>query len=228
MGNEVAEQMDQRRDADLLSRLADALADPLRARLLAAVTEKPGIGIRQIAARVGETERKVRYHVEALHSAGLVEVQGEVRRRGAIERQFRATNSMMIDAVDEERISAAQQRRISLEILKLIMSDATASVASGHFGTHPGHCEVRLRGEIDEKGWQELAEIHLRAIEEAQDAIDRSVERRRMTGEDGFEVTSAMLLFEAPIWKQDRKANDPAIATFLPGKSSIDHEHPSS
>jgi DNA-binding transcriptional ArsR family regulator len=228
MRNEVAEQMDERRDAELLSRLADALADPLRARLMAAVTEKPGISIRQIAERIGEPERKVRYHVEALHSAGLVEVQGLVRRRGAVERRYRATTSMMIDAVDAERISEAQQRRISLEVLKMIMGDATVSVASGHFGTHPGHSEIRLRGEIDEEGWRELAEIHLRAMEDAQAAIDRSTERRRTTGEEGFEVTSAALLFEAPIWKQDRKANGPSVTTFLAKKSSIDDEHPSS
>lgn len=203
MGNEVAEQLDGRRDGDLVSRLADAVADPLRARLFAAVAEKPGISIRQIAKRVAEPERKVRYHVEALHAAGLVEVQGLGRRRGAVERQYRVTAAYVIDGADAEGISVDQQRRISVEILKMIMADATLSVASGHFGAAPGHCEIRLRGEIDEEGWQELAEIHIRAMEEAQDAIDRSTKRRRVTGEEGFEVTSAALLFEAPIWKQD-------------------------
>jgi DNA-binding transcriptional ArsR family regulator len=201
--NEVGDHLDERRDAELLSRLADAMADPLRARLFAAVAERPGVSIRQIAERIGEAERKVRYHVEALHSAGLLEIQGLRRRRGAVERQYRATTGMVIDAVDAERISLAQQRRISIEVLKLIMRDATMSVASGDFGTRSGHCEIRLRGEVDDEGWRELVEIHLRAMEDAQDAIDRSAERRRMTGEDGFEVTSAALLFEAPIWNRD-------------------------
>jgi DNA-binding transcriptional ArsR family regulator len=202
MGNEVAPDVEQR-DAALLRSLADAMADPLRGRILAAVCERPGISVREIAGWVGETNRKVRYHVEALHGHGLLEVHGEAKRRGAVERQYRATTPATLDTDDERLISAAQERRISVEVLKLVMADATASLGSGHFGTREGHCEMRFRGEVDSEGWNELSELLIRTAGEADDIIRRSGERREESGRPGVELTAAMLLFEAPIWNRE-------------------------
>ena len=119
-----------------------------------------------------------------------------------MERRYRVTTSSVIDGADEQRISPGQQRRISLEALKLIMSDATAAVASGHFGTREGHCEVRIHGEVDDEGWAELAELHRRTMREVQGVLERSAERREATDGDQVEVTAALLLFEAPIWDE--------------------------
>jgi DNA-binding transcriptional ArsR family regulator len=203
VGNDAAANAEGGRDADLLQRLADAMADPFRARLLAAVTERPGISVREITGWVGGTDRKVRYHMEALAEAGLVEVQGEVRRRGALERQYRSTTPNVVGDLGGQHLEGAQERRISLEVLKMVMGDATTSVAAGRFGTREGHCETRIRGELDSQGWEDLAALFLRSTEEAQEVIRRSVERRRETGDRGTEVTAALLLFEAPIWNRD-------------------------
>lgn len=191
------------RDAELLRNLADAMADPLRIRLLAAVSERPGISVREMAEWVGEPPRKVRYHIEALLSQGLVAVQGEARRRGAIEHQYRAATQMMLETDDEALISAAQERRISVEVLKMVMADATGAVASGHFGAREGHAEMRLRGEVDEAGWDELADLLLRTAREAQAIIKESGGRCAEKGEKGLELTAALLLFEAPIWNRE-------------------------
>jgi DNA-binding transcriptional ArsR family regulator len=188
----------QSRDPELVRKLADAMADPIRARLLAAVSDKPGLSIRQIADRIGEPGRKVRYHLEALQAEGLVEVEGQGHRRGAVERYFRTTTEMIITESEESQISAAKQRRISLEVLKLVMADATSSVASGYFGTREGHAEVRLRGELDESGWREMADLLVRATTEAEEIILRSAGRVSRSDEEGVEVTAALLLFEAP------------------------------
>jgi hypothetical protein len=204
MGCDGAVESQRRRDAELLRRLADAMADPFRSRLLTAVTERPGVSVREIAEWLGETSRKVRYHMEALHSLGLVEVDGEVRRRGAIERQYRNTTANILYTEDERGLLPAQERRISVEVLKMVMGDATGSVAAGHFGAREGHCETRVRGEVDDQGWDELAELFARTTDAADQIIDRSVERRKQTGDRGVEVTAALLLFEAPIWNRDQ------------------------
>lgn len=203
MGENLPPGPEQGRDAELLRNLADAMADPLRTRILAAATEKPGISIREIAGWVGETNRKVRYHVEALYAQGLLEVQGEAKRRGAVERQYRGTTPAILHTDDERLISSAQERRISLEVLKMVMADATGSVASGHFGAREGHCEMRIRGEVDLNGWNELSALLIRMTEEVEDIIRRSSERREEIGEKGLEVTTALMLFEAPIWNRE-------------------------
>jgi DNA-binding transcriptional ArsR family regulator len=179
------------------------MADPLRIRIFTAVAERPGISVREIAERVGATNRKIRYHVEALQAQGLVEVQGEAKRRGAVERQYRSTTKATLSTDDERLISPAQERRIALEVLKMVMADATGSVASGHFGAREGHCELRIRGEVDVDGWNELSELLIRTTAEAEDIIRRSGTRSEETDEKGLEVTTAMLLFEAPIWNRE-------------------------
>src|ERR1700742_4729050 len=117
MGEQVPAGPEGARDAQLLRNLADAMADPLRARIMAAIAERPGISVREIAGWVEETNRKVRYHVEALHSQGLVEVQGEAKRRGAVERQYKVTTPTILHPGDERVITPAQERRISVEVL---------------------------------------------------------------------------------------------------------------
>jgi DNA-binding transcriptional ArsR family regulator len=203
MGKEVLAGPRRSRDAELLRSLANAMADPLRVRIFTAISERPGISVREIAGWVGETNRKIRYHVEALQAQGLVEVQGEARRRGAVERQYRSSIDAIIYTDDERLIPAAQERRIAVEVLKMVMADATNSVASGHFGAREGHCELRIRGEVDVDGWNELSELLIRMTDQADDIIRRSRTRCEETGKNGIEVTAAMLLFEAPIWNRE-------------------------
>jgi predicted ArsR family transcriptional regulator len=200
MALDVASGSGERRDVKLVQSLGEAMADPFRSRILVSVTERPGVTIREIAERLGETSRKVRYHMEALHAAGLVEVEGEVQRRGALERRYRNTTPNVIRAEDEPELPPSQERRIALEVLKMVMADATSAVASGHFAARAGHCSTRLRGVVDTEGWEELADLFAATTEEAAEVIERSRRRRQSTGEEGVEVTGALMLFEAPIW----------------------------
>ena len=117
-----------------------------------------------------------------------------------MERQYRVTMPILIDGTDEQWVSPTNSRRISLEVLKLVMGDATASVSSGRFGARDGHCETRIRGEVDAQGWEELAALFRQTTIDSQDIIGRSIERREETGEPGVEVTAALFLFEALIW----------------------------
>jgi DNA-binding transcriptional ArsR family regulator len=193
----------QQRDGELLRHLAEAMADPLRARILAGVAERPGITIREIAKWLGETNRRVRYHVEALHHQGILEVQAEGQRRGAVERQYRMTTNTYLDVEDGASLPESLSRRISIQILKMVMADATGSLAAGQFATDDAHCVFRVRGKVDTEGWLALSELMIRACDEAQDIVRESVERLEESGEEGFETTSALMLFEAPIWNRD-------------------------
>lgn len=71
--------------------VAAAALDPVRARLLAALTEPASAAA--LASRVGLTRQKVNYHLRALESHGLVEPAGTRQWGGLTERLFAATAS---------------------------------------------------------------------------------------------------------------------------------------
>src|SRR3954462_6575687 len=68
---------------------ASVSLDPVRARLLAALTT-PGSAT-TLAAQVGLTRQKVNYHLRALESHGLVELVEERRKGNMTERVLQAT-----------------------------------------------------------------------------------------------------------------------------------------
>jgi predicted ArsR family transcriptional regulator len=78
-------------DVDVIEDPAAAVValDPVRARLLAALTQ-PGSAA-TLAERVGLTRQKVNYHLRALEAHGLVRQVGERRWGGLTERLFVAT-----------------------------------------------------------------------------------------------------------------------------------------
>ncbi len=78
-------------DVDVIEDPAAAVValDPVRARLLAALTQ-PGSAA-TLAQRVGLTRQKVNYHLRALAAHGLVRQVGERRWGGLTERLFVAT-----------------------------------------------------------------------------------------------------------------------------------------
>jgi DNA-binding transcriptional ArsR family regulator len=68
---------------------AEVSLDPIRARLLAELTE-PGSAT-MLAAKVGLPRQKVNYHLRALERHGLVELVEERRKGNVTERLLRAT-----------------------------------------------------------------------------------------------------------------------------------------
>jgi DNA-binding transcriptional ArsR family regulator len=70
-------------------RAAEVSLDPMRARLLAELSEPRSATM--LAARVGLPRQKVNYHLRALERHGLVELVEERRRGNVTERLLRAT-----------------------------------------------------------------------------------------------------------------------------------------
>jgi DNA-binding transcriptional ArsR family regulator len=68
---------------------AEVSLDPMRARLLAGLTEPASATM--LAARVGLPRQKVNYHLRALERHGLVELVEERRKGNCTERVLRAT-----------------------------------------------------------------------------------------------------------------------------------------
>jgi DNA-binding transcriptional ArsR family regulator len=188
--------------------VAAALAHPLRSRVLAAVNDKSGVSIRQIAARLGEPGRRIRHHLEALEKAGLVDVMPRRNRRGGVEYLYSTAATPYLSRVEGGTVTAEQERAIAIQILRLVLAEASAAVRAGTFDSHTGHGEARAWGEVDEQGWDDLAAIHLRACEEVEAAFAAARERVREKGGEATPVTSAMFLFESSGWIADDQGRD--------------------
>jgi len=65
------------------------LSDPFKLQLLQSFAEGTKT-TKQVAEELGENITKLYRHVDALHNAGLLEIQKETRKRGTVERTFRA------------------------------------------------------------------------------------------------------------------------------------------
>lgn len=104
------------------------LTDPLKLKLIQAFAEAEKT-TKDVATELGEGITKLYRHVDALHDAGLLEVVGEERKRGTIERTFRAVaqrfevdHALFADEGGEQGLDAIRDMlRISeSEILKVL------------------------------------------------------------------------------------------------------------
>src|SRR5206468_1752316 len=119
--------------------LAEAMAHPVRSKLLAAITEKSelGVSIRQLSLRIGEPQRRVRYHLDALLDLGLVGIAARRSRRGVVERFYRAEQAPMLTTEQVNGYDESQARQISVQILRAILGDASWAMGEKVFGLRP-------------------------------------------------------------------------------------------
>jgi DNA-binding transcriptional ArsR family regulator len=185
---------------DHLDALTKTMAHPLRVRLFAALVERPGVSIREIAAHIDEPERRVRYHLEAMGREGLTEVTRREIRRGGVEYFYGAKVRPLVEEADLDEIDFERQRQMALQILRLVFADATAAFRAKQFGASRGHGEVRHWGELDDVGWEELSAVHRRAVDEVDGVFKRARERLDSRGEEGTSATSATFYFETASW----------------------------
>jgi DNA-binding transcriptional ArsR family regulator len=91
---------------------AGVALDPVRARLLAELAERPASAA-GLAVRVGLARQKVNYHLNVLETHGLVEL-AEVRARGGLqERVLRATAACYVVSPAAIGESGARPERVS-------------------------------------------------------------------------------------------------------------------
>jgi len=126
------------------------LSDPLKLQLLQAfaLAERT---TKQVAEELGENVTKLYRHVDALHDAGLLEIAQETRKRGTVERTFRAVaqrfeadHELFAEDTEQEGINAARDllRAGEVEIL-----EAIANMGEGEGDTlEPVVVRFRCRG----------------------------------------------------------------------------------
>jgi DNA-binding transcriptional ArsR family regulator len=178
-------------------RIAKALSHPMRARILGILDERVA-SPNEIAEQISERLPNVSYHVRALLDLGCIELVDTAQRRGAVEHYYRAVVRPFFSDRDWKRLPRSGRQAISDAALRIIWEDVSASLKAGTFESrsdrHLSHNDVVL----DDRGWNEVAELLNRMIGDVERIASASAKRLKKSGEDGIPTTVVAMHFELP------------------------------
>lgn len=185
----------QRLPAEEVRPLLDALAHPVRAQVLAILADR-NASATEIAEAIGEPRSKVRYHLRALAKSGLIGCEGAKNRRGAREYYWVSRTRQLIEDDQCAELSDEQIQMVTLYILRLAFSDASAGIREGSFTRRHNHCVTRFRPVVDEQGWKELVKVYRAAIAGIEAVSERASKRLAKSEAEPVPVSASLLLFD--------------------------------
>jgi DNA-binding transcriptional ArsR family regulator len=181
------------------SRLAKALAHPLRVQLLAALNE--GVASpNELAKKLDEPLTNVSYHVRMLHDLGTIELVETEPRRGALEHYYRAIVRPFFADREWKRLPKNARGSISDAVLQLVWEDAAEAIKSGLFDEREDRHLSRSVLVVDDQGWEDLNELLVDVIDRAmQIQADSAARASDGDGEDDtFSVNLVMMTHPTP------------------------------
>jgi hypothetical protein len=101
---------------------------------------------------------------------------------------------------DEELadLSVAERKRLLVWIVETIEADVGEALASGTFLARGDAHAIRNVLQVDERGWRELSQIHLDALDSVLKIQAASAERLAESGETGVPALAASFCCELP------------------------------
>jgi DNA-binding transcriptional ArsR family regulator len=192
------------------SRLAKALAHPLRVQLLAALNE--GVASpNELSKKLDEPLTNVSYHVRMLHDLGTIELVETEPRRGALEHYYRAVVRPFFADREWKRLPRNARGSISDAVLQLVWDDAAEAIKSGLFDERENRHLSRTVLAMDDEGWDELNELLVDLIDRAMQIQADSAARAAKNGDKTLHVNLLMMSHPTPSSAKDTTA--PASGT---------------
>lgn len=178
-----------------ITALAKAMGHPVRAKILSALSDTHPLGVGQIAGRIHEPKRRVRYHVGRLMADGLIE---QLRSSGRTRTRYALLVIPFLGKDELEQLTDGEARRIWTEIFRGIVIDVAGAISSGTFYRRPDFYEVRQPLVVDAEGWEEVQAISSSAYEKIESAHAAAAGRLAVSGAEPIAATAAILWFEVP------------------------------
>ena len=187
------------------SRLAKALAHPLRVQLLAALNE--GVASpNELAKKLDEPLTNVSYHVRMLHDLGTIELVETEPRRGALEHYYRAIVRPFFGERDWKRLPKNARGSISDAVLQLVWDDAAEAIKSGLFDERDDRHLSRSVLALDDQGWDELHDLLAETLDRAMQIQADSASRASKDGGETSSVNLVMMTHPTPSSAKDTTA----------------------
>jgi DNA-binding transcriptional ArsR family regulator len=198
-----------------LERMANALASPLRVRIMVALGARPMSPkmLKEELADHGYQARTIDKHLQALKGAGWVELAGTLKggpRRGGTEHVYRAVRLLpILDDITWPALPIAMREmftwRISEPLVKYLVDAWNAGTLEGDGDNR--HCSC-LSGSVDLLGWERTVAHTNSFFEFFLDAMQTAATRLADPGEQSIPVFVALGCFESPSDQSTSKTRD--------------------
>ena len=192
------------------SRMAKALAHPLRVQLLTALNE--GVASpNELAKRLNEPLTNVSYHVRMLHDLGCIELVETEPRRGALEHYYRAIVRPFFADRDWKKLPKNTRGSISDTVLGLVWEDTAEAIKTGIFDERQDRHLSRSVLCMDEQGWEDMNDLLSETLDHAMQIQADSAGRVAKGEGETFSATVVMLSYPTP--KSAKQSTAPASGT---------------
>ena len=186
-----------RSEQDLETRMAKALAHPLRAKVLNRLNE--GVASpNELSRELGEPLGNVSYHVKALLELGCIELVDTAQRRGAIEHYYRALTRAKLDESAFKKLPASIRGELSGAVLEEAIADIAKAFKAGTFDSREDRHASFNGLVLDEQAWGELAEQLNQVVARAGELAEESAKRLKAGKSGGDEVAASLLIAAYP------------------------------
>jgi DNA-binding transcriptional ArsR family regulator len=176
--------------------LFKALSHPLRYRIMMVLGDHEA-SPKELAGLLDEDLQQIDEQVRILHDSEFIELVGTDSEQGGTEHFYKATVRPVLDAEAWEKFPRLAREIASVSIARRIFADVIASVEAGVFDGRPHRALLRKPILVDEQGFREADESALRHLAELAEIEARSASRLIEHGEEGINVSTATLVFEA-------------------------------
>ncbi len=182
-----------RSEQDLETRMAKALAHPLRAKVLTRLNE--GVASpNELSRELGEPLGNVSYHVKALLELGCIELVDTAQRRGAIEHYYRALTRARLDESAFKKLPASIRGELSGAVIEEAIGDIAKAFKAGTFDARADRHASFDPVVLDEQAWSELAEQLNQLVARAAELQDESANRLKDGKSGGDEVATSLVI----------------------------------
>ncbi len=181
-----------RSEQDSETRMAKALAHPLRAKVLSLLNERVA-SPNELSRELHEPLGNVSYHVKALLELGCIELVDTAQRRGAIEHYYRALSRARLDESAFKKLPANVRNELTATLIQEAIQDAAHALKQGTIDQRTDRHASNTRLTLDETAWKELQErltgLYDRALE-----LQAESAKRREDGSGGEEILTTLTL----------------------------------
>lgn len=191
---------DEQSDADtdeLRAKLVTALLHPLRGAILQILAERTA-SAQDIAAETGVSTEGIGHQLRRLRRDGLIRLDERRDRRGVAANYYRVTLEPVIHDEEFSTLSPEQRRIFSTWVVKRLYTDANRAFKAETFDSRSDSCSAHARMFLDERGWDELTEIHREALDKVIALRRRAAVRLGDSVSSGIPAASTILCFELP------------------------------
>lgn len=187
----------QTKPAVIDQRLLKALAHPTRQEILVILHRGPSSPVR-ITRQLGDKSLNlVSHHIKVLRELGCIELVETVKKRGATEHIYRATDLHMFSTEDWEAVAPADRPPLTVNLLRYISEDTSRAFAEGRMDERPDNHLSRAVLLLDEEGWSEVVKTLTGALDQVLEANAKSAERAQLSGEKL--TPSRVMIMQFPI-----------------------------